>query len=85
MSCPEEVVHDLDGPVVGALQPLHLPTAKLLQLGTSEMRIVNLVDFELGLWVSKVQFTAQAIVLINEPSTLCVQVKLTTIYDNNDV
>ena len=47
VGCPGEVEHDLDGLVVGGLELLHLPAAKLPQLRPSEMRVIDAVNSEL--------------------------------------
>ena len=76
VGCPGEVEHDLDWLVVGGLQLLHLPAAKLPKLRPREMRVVDAVNSELGLWVGKVKFLINGVVFINISSILGFQVKL---------
>ena len=79
VGCPGEVEHDLDGLVVGGLELLHLPAAKLPQLRPSEMRVIDAVNSELGLWLGKVKFLINGVVFLNISSILGFQVKLATI------
>ena len=76
---PGQVVHNLDRSIVGGLHLLHLPATQVPELGPSIVRVINGVDLEQGLGVSKVEFLTQGVIFLNVLSILNSLIKLATI------